>query len=139
MIMRQNFKNIVKENVWWNVPSFLVNETEVNEEIIQPEFLIENDIGTQNQSNVCLNFRRADKINLKGVVSIRKFSPLLKLIRNITFICRFMGNLKLRKSNSQNKIQFNPILQPRKLSIVEETLIRSNQQTFENKSKLKVL
>ena len=113
MITRQNVKNIVKGNVWWHVPSFLVNETKINEKIIPPEFLLENDIGIQNQSNVCLNFRRADKINLKGVVNIGKFSSLLKLMRIITFICRFMGNLKLRKFNSQNKTHFNPILQPR--------------------------
>ena len=43
-----------------------------------------------------------------------------------------MNNLKLRKSNIQNKIQVNPILQPRELSIAKEMLIRDNQQTFKN-------
>ena len=50
-----------------------------------------------------------------------------------------MDNLKLRKSNIQNKIQVNPILQPPKLSIAEEMLIRDNQQTFENESKFNIL
>ena len=50
-----------------------------------------------------------------------------------------MNNLKLRKSNIQNKIQVNPILQPRELSIAEEMLIRDNQQTFKNQSRFNVL
>ena len=78
--------------------------------IMQPEFLLDGNIEIQNQSNVCLNFHRADKINLKVIVSTGKFSSLLKLKQIITFICHFMGNLKLRKSNSQNK--FKNSMQP---------------------------
>ena len=50
-----------------------------------------------------------------------------------------MDNLKLRKSNTQNKIQVNSIFQPRELSIVEEILIRDNQQTLENESNFNIL
>ena len=139
MITRQNFKNIAKKTVWWHGPSFLINDTKFNEKVMQPEIHLESDIEIQNQSNVCLTFRSADKINLTDVVNIEKFSSLLKLKRIIAFICRFMDNLKLRKSNTQNKIQANPILQPRELSIAEEILIRDNQQTFENESKFNIL
>ena len=139
MITRQNFKNIAKENVWWHGPSFLINDTKFNEKVMQPEILLESDIEIQNQSNVCLTFRTADKINLIDVVNIEKFSSLLKLKRIIAFMCRFMDNLKLRKSNTLNKIQVNPILQPSELSIAEEILIRDNQQTFENESKFNIL
>ena len=124
--MRQNFKNITKENVWWHGPSFLINDTKFNEKVVQPEILLESDIEVKKQSNVCLTFRTADKINLTDIINIEKFNSLLKLKRIITFICRFMDNLKLRKSNKQNKIQVNPILHPRELSIVEEILIRDN-------------
>ena len=113
MITRQNFKNIAKKNVWWHRPSFLINDTKFNEKVIQLEIHLESDIEIQNQSNICLTFHSADKINLTDVVNIEKFSSLLKLTRIIAFICRFMDNLKLRKSNTQNKIQVNPILQPR--------------------------
>ena len=34
-------------------------------------------------------------------------------------MCRFMENLELRESNTLNKIQVNPILQPSELSISE--------------------
>ena len=97
MITRQNFKNIAKENVWLHGPSFLINDTKFNEKLMQPEILLESGIEIQNQSNVCLTFRVADEINLTDVVNIEKFDSLLKLKRVITFICRFMDNLKLRK------------------------------------------
>ena len=97
MITRQNFKNIAKENVWLHGPSFLINDTKFNEKLMQPEILLESGIEIQNQSNVCLTFRVADEINLTDVVNIEKFGSLLKLKRVITFICRFMDNLKLRK------------------------------------------
>ena len=132
MITRQNFKNIAKENVWWHGPRFLINDTKFNEKATQPEILLESDIEIQTQSDVRFTFRTADKINSTDVVNIEKFSSLLRLKRIIAFICRFMNNLKLRKSNIQNKIQVNPILQPRELSIAEEMLIRDNQQTFKN-------
>ena len=93
---------------------------------------MQSDIEIQTQSDVCFTFRTADKINSTDVVNIEKFSSQLKLKQIIAFICRFMNNLKLRKSNIQNKIQVNPILQPRELSIAEEMLIRDNQQTFKN-------
>ena len=54
-------------------------------------------------------------------------------------MCRFIDNLKLRKSNTLNKIQVNSSLQPREISITEEILIRDNQQTFENESKFNIL
>ena len=97
MITRQNFKNIAKENVWLHGPSFLINDTKFNEKLMQPEILLESGIEIQNQSNVCLTFHVADEINLTDVVNIEKFGSLLKLKRVITFICRFMDNLKLRK------------------------------------------
>ena len=97
MITRQNFKNIAKENVWLHGPSFLINDTKFNEKLMQPEILLESGIEIQNQSNVCLTFRVADEINLTDVVNIEKFDSLLKLKRVITFICRFMDNLKPRK------------------------------------------
>ena len=97
MITRQNFKNIAKENVWLHGPSFLINDTKFNEKLMQPEILLESGIEIQNQSNVCLAFHVADEINLTDVVNIEKFGSLLKLKRVITFICRFMDNLKLRK------------------------------------------
>ena len=84
---------------------------------MQPEILLESDIEIQNQSNVCLTFRTADKINLTGVANIKKFSLLLKLKRIIAFMHRFMNNLKLRKSNTLNKVQVNPILQPSELRL----------------------
>ena len=86
-----------------------------------------------------LAFRTAEKIKLTDVVNIKKFCSLLKLKQIIAFMCHFMDNLKLRKSNTLNKIQVNPILQPSKLSIAEEILIRDNQQTFENESKFNTL
>ena len=110
MITRQNFKNIAKENVWWHGPSFLINDTKFNEKVMQPEILLKSDIDIQNKSNVCLTLRTAYKINLTDVVNIEKFSALLKLKRIIAFICHFMDNLKLRKSNTLNKVQVNPIL-----------------------------
>ena len=87
---------------------FFINDTKFNEKIIQPEILLESDIEIKNQSNVCLTFHTTDKVNL--VVNTEKFSTLLKLKRIITFICRFIGNLKLRKCTPQNKIQVNLIL-----------------------------
>ena len=87
---------------------------------MQSKIFLESDSEIQNQSNVCLIFRTADKIKLKGVVNIEKFSTLLKLKRIIAFICRFMDNLKLRKSNTHNKIQLSHILQPGELRIAEE-------------------
>ena len=110
MITRQNFKNIAKENVWWHGPNFFINDTKFNEKIMQPEFFLESDIEIKNQSNVCLTFHTTDKINLTDVVTIKKFSTLLKLKRIITFTCRFIDNLKLRKCTPQNKIQLNRIL-----------------------------
>ena len=89
---------------------FFINDTKFNEKIIQPEILLESDIEIKNQSNVCLTFHTTDKVNLTDVVNTEKFSTLLKLKRIITFICRFIGNLKLRKCTPQNKIQVNPIL-----------------------------
>ena len=86
-----------------------------------------------------MTFRTADEINSTDVVNIEKFSSLLKLKRIIAFMCRFTDSLKLRKSNTLNKIQVNPILQPSELSIAEEILIRDNQQTFENESKFNIL
>ena len=139
MITRKNFKNIAKKNVSWHGPSFFINDARFNEKVMQPEIHLESDIEIQNQSNVCLTFRSANKINLTDVVNIDKFSSLLKLKRIIAFICHFMDNLKLRKSNTQNKIQVNSIFQPRELSIVEEILIRDNQQTFENESNFNIL
>ena len=116
MITRQNFKNLVKENVWHR-PSFLINDSKFNETVMQPEILLESDIEIQNQSNVCLTFRNTEKINLTNVVNIKKFSSLLKLTLIIVFLCRFLDNLKLWKSNTLNKIQVNPIFQPSELSI----------------------
>ena len=80
MITKQNFKNIAKENVWWHGPNFLIKETKFNEKVMQPEILLESNIEIQNQSNVCLTFRTTDKINLTGVVNIKKFSLLLKCL-----------------------------------------------------------
>ena len=117
MITKQNFKNFAKEDVWWHGPSFLIKEAKFNEKVMQPEILLESDIEIQNQSNVCLTFRTADKINLTGVANIKKFSLLLKLKRIIAFMHRFMNNLKLRKSNTLNKVQVNPILQPSELRL----------------------
>ena len=57
MITKQNFKNIAEENIWWHGPSFLINNTKFNENLMQPEILLESDIDIQNQSNVCLTFR----------------------------------------------------------------------------------
>ena len=119
MITRQNFKNIAEENVWWHGPSFLINNTKFNENLKQPEILLESDIDIQNQSNVSLTFRTADKINLTDAVNIVKFRSLLKLKRIIAFMCRFMENLELKESNTLNKIQVNPILQASELSIAE--------------------
>ena len=48
-----------------------------------------------------------------------------------------MDNSKLRRSNSQ--IQLKPILQPRKLSIAEDMVIRDNQQIFQHEIKFKIL
>ena len=45
----------------------------------------------------------------------------------------------LRKSNTHNKIQVNPILQHRELRIAEEMLIRDNQQNLENESNFNIL
>ena len=84
MITRQNFENTAKENVWWHGPSFLINDTKFKEKVMQPEILLENHFEIQNQSNACLTFRTADKINLTDVVNIGKFSSLLKLKRIIT-------------------------------------------------------
>ena len=92
MIKKQNFKNIAKENVWWHGSSFLIKETKFNEKVMQPEILLESDIEIQNQINVCLTFRTADKINLTGVINIKKFSLLLKLKRIIAFMGRLMNN-----------------------------------------------
>ena len=78
MITRQNFENTAKENVWWHGPSFLINDTKFKEKVMQPEILLENHFEIQNQSNACLTFRTADKINLTDVVNIGKFSSLLK-------------------------------------------------------------
>ena len=114
MITRQNFKSIAKENVWWHAPSLLINDTKFNEKVMQPKILLEIDNEMQNQSNVCLTFLTADKINLTDFINIGKFSSLLKLKRIISFICRSMYNLKLSKSNTQNKIPVNSILQPKK-------------------------
>ena len=72
-----------------------------------------------------MTFRTTSKINLKDVVNIQKFSSLLKLKRVIAFMSLY-GQLELRRSNSQNKIQLNPILQPLELSIAQEMLIRDN-------------
>ena len=119
MITKQNFKNIAEENIWWHGPSFLINNTKFNENLMQPEILLESDIDTQNQSNVCLTFRTADKINVSDAVNIVKFRSLLKLKGIIAFTCRFMENLELKESNTLNKIQVNPILQPSELSIAE--------------------
>ena len=80
-----------------------------------------------------MTFCTADKITLRDAINIEKFSSLLKLKRIIAFICRFTDNLKLRKSNTQSKIQVNPILQP------QEILIRDNQQAFANESKFNIL
>ena len=44
-----------------------------------------------------------------------------------------MDNSKLRRSSSQ--IQLKPILQPRKLSIAEDMVIRDNQQIFQHEIK----
>ena len=87
---------------------------------MESKIFLESDIEIQNQSNVCLIFRTAEKIKLKGVVNIEKFSTLLKLKRIIAFICRLIDNLKLRKSNTHNKIQLSHILQPRELRIDKE-------------------
>ena len=92
MIKKQNFKNIAKENVWWHGSSFLIKETKFNEKVMQPEILLESDIEIQNQINVCLTFRTSDKINLTGVINIKKFSLLLKLKRIIAFMGRLMNN-----------------------------------------------
>ena len=54
-------------------------------------------------------------------------------------MCRFMENLKLRKSNTLNKIQVNPNFQPSELSISKEIIIRDNQQIFENQSMFNIL
>ena len=78
-------------------------------------------------------------INLRDVANIENYSSLIKLKRIIAFICHFIDNLKLRKSNTLNKIQVNSSLQPREISITEEILIRDNQQTFENESKFNIL
>ena len=59
---------------------FFINDTtKFNEKLMQQEILLESDIEIQNQSNVCLTFRTADKINLTDVINIEKFSSLLKL------------------------------------------------------------
>ena len=63
MITRQNFKNLAKENGWWNGPSFLINDTKFNEKMMQPEILLEIEIEIQNQSNVCLLFVPLKKSN----------------------------------------------------------------------------
>ena len=86
-----------------------------------------------------MTFCTADKITLRDAINIEKFSSLLKLKRIIAFICRFTDNLKLRKSNTQNKIQVNPILQPQELGIPQEISIRDNQQAFANESKFYIL
>ena len=78
MITKKNFKNIAEENIWWHGPSFLINNTKFNENLKQPEILLESDIDIQNQSNVSLTFRTADKINLTDAVNIVKFRSLLK-------------------------------------------------------------
>ena len=83
-----------------------------------------------------MTFLTTDKINLIDVVNIEKFSSLLKLKRIIALMCRFMDNLKLRKSNTLNKIQLNPTLQPSELSIAEEMLIRDNRQSLKKKESL---
>ena len=44
MITKQNFKNIAEENIWWHGPSFLINNTKFNENLMQPEILLESDI-----------------------------------------------------------------------------------------------
>ena len=95
----------------------MINDSKFNERVMQPEILLESDIEIQNQSNVCLTFRNTEKINLTNVVNIKKFSSLLKLTLIIVFLCRFLDNLKLWKSNTLNKIQVNPIFQPSELSI----------------------
>ena len=64
---------------------------------MQREIPLESDIEMQNQSNVCLTFNTADKINLTDVVNIEKLSSLLKLKRIIAFMCRFMDNLKTKE------------------------------------------
>ena len=78
MITRQNFENTTKENVCWHGSSFLINVTKSKEKVMKPEIPLKNHIEIQNQSNVCLTFRPADKINLTDVVNIGKFSSLLK-------------------------------------------------------------
>ena len=65
---------------------FFINDKSFNEKVTQPEIHLESDIEIQNQSNVFLTFRSADKINLTDVVNIGKFSSLLKLKRIIAFI-----------------------------------------------------
>ena len=50
-----------------------------------------------------------------------------------------MENGKLRKSNTQNKIQVNTNLQPLELSIAKVILIRDNQQTFKNEIQFNIL
>ena len=70
-------KNVAQENVWWHGTSFLVIYIKFNEKIMQPRFFLESNIDIQDQSNVCLTFRTADKMNLKDVVNIEKFGRLL--------------------------------------------------------------
>ena len=62
----------------------MVNDTKFNEKIMQPEIILETDIEIKNQSNVCLNFLIADKIDLKSVGKIEKFS-ILKTETNYFF------------------------------------------------------
>ena len=69
---------------------------------MQPETVLENDIEIQNQSNACLTFCTADRINLKDVVNIEKISTLVKVKRIIAFMRRF-------KSNLLSKFQVNHI------------------------------
>ena len=56
---------------------------------MQPEIVLENHIEIQNQSNACLTFCTADRINLKDVVNIEKISTLVKVKRIIAFMRRF--------------------------------------------------
>ena len=39
IITRHNFKNLAKEDVWWHGPSFLINNTKLNEKVMQPGIL----------------------------------------------------------------------------------------------------